>query len=116
MKRLSENRDLVASLAFLAISTVFLLKALGLRAGRTVEMGPGYFPTLLAVILVLLSLALVAKWLVGEKTGLGRFELQPLVLVTASVVLFGSLVRSIGLIAATLAVVVVSSFASSDVR
>ena len=114
MKRLLANRDLIAGLLFLAVSIVFLDRALALRLGRATEMGPGYFPTILASILLLLSILLLAKALIGERVALGRVETRSLAMVTAGIVLFGLTVRDVGLISATVAVVVVSSFASRD--
>lgn len=116
MKGLARDRDFIAGVLFLVVAAVFLYEALGLRLGRAVEMGPGYLPALVSGLLLVLSAALIGKAIVARSAPFERLELGPIGLVTVSIVLFGVLIRTAGLITATTAVVMISSFAAHDVR
>ena len=81
-------------------------------------MGPGYFPFALGAFLAALGVALLLRSVFGTKgsqAGLS-LHLKPLVLVLSSVVLFGLLLRPLGLLASTMLLVVVSSLASHEFR
>jgi hypothetical protein len=75
-------------------------------------MGPGYFPTVLGGLLLLVGVALVVRSLIRPGARLAPFAWKPLALVTASTALFGIVLRGAGLVPATLVLVVASAWAS----
>jgi Tripartite tricarboxylate transporter TctB family len=115
MHPLWRDRDVIAGLIFLAVAVVFLNASLGLQQGRAVEMGPGYLPTLVSGLLLILAVVLIGNAIRVRSATFDGLELKEIGLVAAAIVLFGLLIRPAGLITATSAVVV-SSFAASDVR
>lgn len=86
--------------------------------GSAAKMGPGYFPFVLGALLAALGVTLLVRsvfWTKGSQQG-PAFHLKPLVLVLSSVVLFGLLLRPLGLLVSTTLLVVVSSMASHEFR
>ena len=84
--------------------------------GKALKMGPGYFPTILSVLLVLIGIVSLIRSFAREGTPVDRFTLKGLAAVLAATVLFGLLLRGGGLIIALPMLVVVSALASSRFR
>jgi uncharacterized membrane protein len=105
-------KDLGAGLIFIVIGVVFGLGSMGLEIGTALRMGPGYFPLVLAGLLVALGLAIVAQSFGHEATGEFVVPWRGLVLILAVPVVFGLTVRGLGLVPALALVVLISAFAS----
>lgn len=84
--------------------------------GTAARMGPGYFPRALGLILLALGAALIVKGLRTQGARISIPTLQPIAIVLGSVVLFGVTVVPLGLVLATILLVVVSSVASHEFR
>jgi len=97
------QRDFVSGLLFVIIGAAFALGATNYPIGRGGNMGPGYFPLGLGVLLALLGVIMTVKSLFrGEDGGerIGRWAWRPLGYVVGSNVAFGILIGglpSIGL-------------------
>jgi hypothetical protein len=100
--------------------TGFGLAAIALGAaypvGTAARMGPGYFPRGLGLILIALGVILIVKSLRTTGSRIAIKDLKPLLIVLGSVVLFGVAVVPLGLVLATILLVVVSSIASHEFR
>lgn len=88
----------------------------GYPIGTAARMGPGYFPRGLGLILLAIGLVLVFRGLRTRGTALAITTVKPLSIVLGSVVLFGVAVVPLGLVLATILLVVTSSVASHDHR
>jgi hypothetical protein len=75
-------------------------------------MGPGYFPLVLAGILVVLGLVILAQGIGHPTTGQLTVPWRGLVLILTAPVVFGLTVRGLGLVPAIMLVVLISAFAS----
>jgi putative tricarboxylic transport membrane protein len=84
--------------------------------GTASRMGPGYFPTILGAILVLIGVTSLVRSFIVPGDPLGKFALKAGVLILVSTVLFGFLVNRAGLVIALLALVLVSAAASEKFR
>jgi putative tricarboxylic transport membrane protein len=80
--------------------------------GTASRMGPGYFPTVLSALLVLIGVISVVRSFIVPGEPLGSFALKAGFLIILSTVLFGYLINRAGLIVALLALVLVSAAAS----
>jgi putative tricarboxylic transport membrane protein len=109
-------KDFWSGLMFLAFATVAMLTARGYSLGSAGRMGPGYFPMLLGSALGLLGLILVARSLMIDSEAIGRLRLQPLLIITLGVCLFGLAIERLGLLVALIAATAVTAFASRDSR
>ena len=109
-------KDFWAGVLFIVLGGAGLLIALGYAMGSAGRMGPGYFPRWLGGILVGLGVILVARSLRldGEKIAFPTF--QPVLIVLAAVLVFGLTVVKLGLVVATILVVLVASVASHEYR
>ena len=105
-------KDIGAGLIFIAIGLLFGLGAMNLELGTPLRMGPGYFPLILAGLLVALGLAIVAYGFGHAATGGSAVPWRGLVLILSAPVVFGLTVRGLGLVPALALVVLISSFAS----
>ena len=84
--------------------------------GTAARMGPGYFPRILGILLIVLGVAIALRALRVRGEAMPRFRLRPLVVVLGSVVLFGAIVRPLGVALSTVILIVVASAASSEFR
>jgi hypothetical protein len=105
--------DLVTGLIFVGLGITFLVVSGNYRLGTARQMGPGYFPTALGILLALLGLVLSLKSQFGKAGALESFSWRPLLLVVVASVLFGLTVRGAGLVPA-IVLLTVTSFAASD--
>jgi hypothetical protein len=107
-------RDVIGGALIMAIGGGFLLVGRGLEFGSSFRMGPGYFPTVLSVILVLLGAAMVAlAWRRPAEEGtLSHIPWRGVVLVIGSTFFFGFALRGLGLIPVLVVVVLASAWAS----
>ena len=116
MPSIRNPKDFWAGALFVAIGVATI--ALGMRytLGTAARMGPGYFPRILGLLLVVLGgvLALRALRIAGERVP--PFRWRPFVIVLGSVVLFGAIVQKAGVALATVILIVTASAASRDFR
>ncbi len=107
-------RDLLAGVIFIALGVVFIVGALGLERGTAFRMGPGYFPLVLASLLILIGAAIAIQALREEEIAIDMHAVpwRGLVMILAAPVLFGFTARGLGLLPAIAIVALISSFAS----
>jgi putative tricarboxylic transport membrane protein len=110
------NRDFWAGLFLIAIGAAAIVLGRDYAFGTAVRMGPGYFPNVLGGLLILFGIYLVALSLRGSEPIAGAWSLRGLVLVPASLVLFGALIERAGFIPAMLMLMFGSASASTEFR
>ncbi len=84
--------------------------------GTAARMGPGYFPRILGILLIVLGVTIAVRALRVRGEAMPRLRLRPLVVVLGSVVLFGAIVRPLGVALSTVILIVAASAASSEFR
>ena len=109
-------RDVWSGLIFTAAGAGAVVLGRESAMGTATKMGPGYFPTVLGVLLGLIGVALVVRAFVTDGAPIRGFALRALVLVLGASVLFGIVLRGAGLIVALVALVLVSAAASRLVQ
>jgi len=84
--------------------------------GTAIRIGPGYFPTALGGIVILLGLIVMAGALSAKAPAerVDKFHLPTAMLILGSIVLFGLLLRPLGLIFSLFTLIGVSSYASHE--
>jgi Tripartite tricarboxylate transporter TctB family len=116
--RIRHQKDFWSGVMFFAIGLAFVGFAQDYATGTAQRMGPGYFPTALGGLLAVLGLVIAIKGLAHEAPDgdIERFHFGPLAIVLGAVVLFAFLLRPAGLVAALLALIGVSAYASHEFR
>lgn len=119
MKHLIKNpRDFWAGVMFLTVGAAFAGVALTYKLGTAARMGPGFFPFFLGLILAGLGIAILVSGLRLKNAGpaVDKFHWKPVFWVLFPIVLFGILLKVIGMILSGMMVVVVSSIASEEFK
>jgi hypothetical protein len=114
--RLRNARDLLAGCLFLIFGLAFLFFAQDYQLGSARRMGPAYFPVVLSLMLIVIGVATAARGFLVPGPPIRDVAGKALAVVTAAVVLFGLLVRGVGLGVAVAALVIVSAAASRGFR
>jgi putative tricarboxylic transport membrane protein len=116
MPSIRNPKDFWAGTLFVAIGIATVVYGARYALGTAARMGPGYFPRILGLLLVALGgiLALRATRTRGERVPALRW--RPLLIVLGSVVLFGAIVRPLGVALSTVILIVVASAASREFR
>src|SRR6202012_3963962 len=100
-----------------ALGVFVLAMAWHYPMGSLLRMGPGFFPSVIAVLIVLLGLALTAS---PRRAQWGpasiRIQWRSVLAVAAGVILFAVSLERAGLVPATLLLVLVSSLAEPNWR
>ncbi|PLP96673.1 tripartite tricarboxylate transporter TctB family protein [Cupriavidus pauculus] len=114
--RIRSQKDFASGLMFVLVGLSFSFVARGYSMGTAAKMGPGYFPFLLGLVLALLGAvvtigALSSK---GEQDQLARWDLKILLWILGSVVLFGLLLKPLGMVLSVFVLVIISSMASHE--
>lgn len=114
--RIYNRRDFNAGLLFMAIGTYFATYGQDYSRGTANSMGPGYFPALLAVIMLALGLIVfvMAFLKVEEQEPPEATDWRGILLVLGAVLSFASLLPVAGFLIAVLALVGLASAASSE--
>src|SRR5687768_13851970 len=111
---MEKPRDVVSGLVVMAIGAGFLLNGLELERGTSFRMGPGYFPTLLSVLMIGLGMLITVLAIRKSATEIG-FDGVPrkgLALIIGATLLFGFTLRGLGLGPVLLLTVMATAWAS----
>ena len=109
-------KDFYSCLMYAAIGGGAIVVAGGYNMGTSVRMGPGYFPTILGGLLVLVGVISMIRCLTHEGERIRTFSWKEIALVLGSVVLFGVLVRGAGLVPSLILLVLTSAWASDKFK
>jgi hypothetical protein len=116
--RIRNPKDFYAGLLFMAFGAAFMWGATYYSMGTAARMGPGYFPVVLGGVLIGLGALIFLNGLAptSEDGRIGAFHFKPAVLVLGGIAAFALLLRTVGFVAAILAIILVSSLASPESR
>lgn len=109
-------KDFWAGVIFTASGLAFGVLAQDYEMGTMTRMGPAYFPTVLAALLVIIGLATTVRAFVIDGPPLQGLALKAILFVLGPIVLFGLVLRGAGLALALLALVMISAYASTRFR
>ena len=125
--KIGNQRDFWGGLMFAVIGLTFTVIAYGVKIGDLVllngyamgtpaRMGPAFFPFWLGLILTLIGVAIAVGGLRGSGPPVDKFHWGPIGFVLGAVILFGTLLKPLGMPLSGLILVVVSSFGSHEFR
>ena len=126
--KIGHPRDFWTGVIFTVIGALFAIVARGLKFGDTVvlngyamgtpaRMGPAFFPFWLGLILVVLGIVIAvtgyrAKG--GEGSEFPKFHWGPIIYVLGAVVLFGIVMKPIGMLLAGVVLILVASLGNPE--
>jgi hypothetical protein len=116
MKIVRHPKDFVAGVLFAAAGAAAIVIGVNYPLGTAARMGPGYFPRILGILLIVLGSALALRALKLQGAPIPRWHWKPTIIVLGSVVLFGAIVNSVGLALSTVILIVLASAASPEFR
>ena len=98
--KLTRNKDFWAGLMFAGTGAGAMFVARTYPVGTTLRMGPGYFPSLLGLILICFGLYIMVRGLRKAEMIKGHWSIRALIILPLSVVVFGVLMELAGFIPA----------------
>jgi hypothetical protein len=110
------TRDFWTGLIYIFFGLVAVLIAREYGMGTALRMGPGYFPTVLGALLTLIGVIALIRSFIAPGSPIGRLALKGLLLVVASTLVFGVILREAGLVIAMPVFVIMSAYASVHFR
>jgi len=114
--QLRNKQDFWSGVMFIALGLGFAWKAVSYSMGTAARMGPGYFPFWLGLVLALLGAIVLLGSLSSKATAttVDRFDARIVFLVVGSVILYGAVLKFLGIYISVFLLVVVSSLASHE--
>jgi NhaP-type Na+/H+ or K+/H+ antiporter len=130
--KIKSQQDWWAGLMFIAFGAFFIVFALGTpealdkiigtrlitgyQMGSSVRMGPAYFPVVLGGLMVFLGLLVLLDSILEEGPEVPKFHFRPLIWIGLSSLAFAYLLKPLGLVPASTALVFVSAYGGHEFK
>ena len=117
--KIESQRDFWSGLMFVAIGAGFAIGATNYSMGTSARPGAGYFPLLLSAIMAILGAVVLFKSLTLESADgdrVGSIAWKPLLIIVASIVIFGLTLERLGMVLTVPLLIVVSSLAGDEFK
>jgi len=130
--KIKSQQDWWAGWMFIAFGLFFILVAAGTpeflnnmvgsklipgyQMGSSVRMGPAYFPVVLGGILAALGLLVLIDSLVEDGENVAQFHFRPLIFIAISSLAFAYLLKPLGLVLASIALVFISAYGGHEFK
>ena len=130
--KIKSQQDWWAGLMFIAFGVFFILFSLGTpgfinniagtkliagyQMGSSVRMGPAYFPVLLGGLLAFLGVLVLADSIVEKGQPIAKFHFRPLLFIAVSSLAFAYLLKPLGLVLASIALVFISAYGGHEFK
>lgn len=109
-------QDFYGGMALILLSLTALVASNELAGMRGIAFGPGTAPRLFAFALAVLSLVVVASGLMARGPHVTPFKVRGIVFILGAILVFAATIRTLGLVIASFACIVVCAAAAEDVR
>jgi hypothetical protein len=118
MASIRHPKDFWSGVLFTGFGVFAIVAGSKYTLGTAARMGPGYFPRILGILLVVLGLVLLLRAIVASSDGdaIPRWKLKPTLLIIGGVIVFGYIVQWLGMALATVILIVLTSAASHEFR
>jgi uncharacterized membrane protein len=110
------NKDFWAGMMFFITGAGAILMARHYPFGSTLRMGPGYFPIVLSVILIVLGTYVMLRGLRKNERIQGNWSIRALIVLPFSMALFGILMDLAGFVPALIALCFVSAASGREFK
>jgi len=116
MNLIRSPQDFGAGLLFVLIGGAGLYFGSELSFGSARQMGPGYFPTIVSWMILVLGLFVAGRSLTFDGQAIERIRLRPILMILLALGLFGFLIAKTGVIVASVLLIFVTAYARPGVR
>lgn len=107
------RKDATAGVLFIALGLAFGLNAyFTLDLGTNLRMGPGYFPLMLSVALIILGIAVLVQAVGAEQGEWGHIAWRGMFFILLGPLAFGITLNGLGLVPSLIIICFITSFAS----
>jgi hypothetical protein len=107
-------KDFWSGVLFVAVGSAAVVLSARYSLGTAARMGPGYFPRILGILMVVLGLVLALRSFKLEGPPVPPWIWRPTLVVLGSVVLFAAIVQPVGVALSTVILILVASAASHE--
>ena len=114
--RVKGPQDLGAAVVFILIGIAGLVFGQDLAFGTSAKMGPGYFPAILSSLIFLLGVGLLIHSFIVDGPPVESIQFRPILLIVASILVFGYLLELAGLVVTALVMTIVAAYARREVN
>ena len=115
--KIKSPQDFWAGLMFIGFGLFFAIVAQqNYQMGSAVRMGPAYFPTVLGGMLAVLGAIVMFDSFVLTGDKVAKFHFRPLLFVMVSSLAFAYLLKPLGLVLASIALIFVSAFGGHEFK
>ena len=115
--KIKSEKDFWSGLMFIIVGVAFAYGATNYSFGSSARPGPAYFPFGLGVLMSILGAMILFKALTFEVEGgdrIGPWAWKPLLMITATVAIFGWMLPHMGMVVALPILVLVASLAGDE--
>ena len=115
--KIKSEKDFWSGLMFIIVGVAFAYGATNYSFGSSARPGPAYFPFGLGVLMSILGAMILFKALTFEVEGgdrIGPWAWKPLIMITATVAIFGWMLPHMGMVVALPILVLVASLAGDE--
>ena len=109
-------KDFWAGVLFVALGVFAILVGSNYALGTAARMGPGYFPRILGILLIVLGAIIAFRGTRIPGEAIPAWRWRPTVTVLASVVIYGLIIDWLGVAISTVLLIVGASAASHEFR
>ncbi len=116
MSFIRSPKDFWAGVLFISLGIAAIAISSNYSLGTAARMGPAYFPRMLGILLIVLGSIIALRGVRIPGEAIPAWKWRPVLVVLGSVVLFGAIVQSMGVLISTVVLIVSSSAASHEFR
>ena len=114
--KIKSPKNFWAGLMFISFGLFFLIGARNYQLGSAARMGPAYFPTLVAGAITIIGGIVMFQSFVVKGAKVTMIPLSVIFYITLSLILFGYLLKPLGLVPALVLLVVISAYAGHEFK
>jgi hypothetical protein len=111
LTKVAQSKDFLSGVIFLLLGVVMVMEATNYPFGSLLRMGPGFFPTIIGILLAAVGAALIGKAVITQADDLLEFAVRPAFFITGALLAFAYTLQELGLVIATFLLVASSRLA-----
>ena len=114
--RRTDWQDVLFGLFLIAVAGIALAATRTLPGGNAADMGPGYMPRVIAIMLLGFGLWFSIRGIRRPFVGIAPVRLRPLLAITVSVAVFALTAQRLGLALSSFAAILIASLATREAK